>query len=530
MARLGYCFIIPRYLDSFETSTGFCLVQEYKKAPSLTQPRHFTPSEIKEIALAVLEVLVYLQRQQPPVIHRDIKPENILVDRSQKIKVYLVDFGFARIGGGDVAISSVVKGTLGFMPPEQMFNRQLTEASDLYSLGVTLICLLTKIPSTQIGTLIDEGYNLNFKQRLPKLNPQLVQWLEKMTALSLKNRYPNGAIALEALTSIDVNDTKPRLIKPQIGQLTIFIVTIVISLVGIAFTGSRREAPVKIENHSLPVTVETYTPNSSQTSFTSGQAIPFHISSLNSDFAYAGTFDGEYRIYPSFIEIMVKKGTIYLRDNSSYKGRRNINSVIFGIGYNLPQGGWSMINSSQHLPVNRVMKPGDSYTFTSAYFVIPKVRSADLSQHWLVANIAGIDIDSQDQRIRRTFAHSDRNIFAWIPPSPKPISPTSSNLNTPTLISPINGTVFNHYPRETRLEWSAVPGAESYTVEIDIFDRNQWASDFSGKTYHIVPWLTTTSLTTYFVGAQPGRWRVWAVGPDGRESPKSDWWEFRYTR
>jgi len=66
-------------------------------------------------------------------MHRDIKPENVLVDRQEELKVYLVDFGFAHIGSGEVAASSVVKGTLGFMPPEQMFNRQLTEASDLYS-------------------------------------------------------------------------------------------------------------------------------------------------------------------------------------------------------------------------------------------------------------------------------------------------------------------------------------------------------------------------------------------------------------
>jgi serine/threonine protein kinase len=78
---------IPHYLNSFETPDGFCLVQEYKKAPSLAQSQHFTPQEIKQIAVAVLEVLVYLQQQVPPVIHRDIKPENILVERSQPIKV-----------------------------------------------------------------------------------------------------------------------------------------------------------------------------------------------------------------------------------------------------------------------------------------------------------------------------------------------------------------------------------------------------------------------------------------------------------
>ncbi|MBD1923206.1 pentapeptide repeat-containing protein [Microcoleus sp. FACHB-831] len=191
---------IPRYIDSFETNAGFCLVQEYKQAPSLAKPRQFTPQEIKQIAIALLEVLVYLQQQTPPIIHGDIKPENILVD--ENLKVYLVDFGFARTGGAELAASSAVKGTLGFMPPEQLFNRQVTEASDLYSLGVTLICLLTGTKSTELGNLIDENYRLNFKHLVPQLSPQFISWLEKMTALSLCDRYPNAAAALEALQSI----------------------------------------------------------------------------------------------------------------------------------------------------------------------------------------------------------------------------------------------------------------------------------------------------------------------------------------
>ncbi|MDF5726813.1 MAG: serine/threonine-protein kinase [Rhizonema sp. PD38] len=200
---------IPRYLDSFETPSGFCLVQEYIPANSLVETHHWTPKQIKQIAKAVLEVLVYLQSVAPPVIHRDIKPDNILVNRQEK-KVYLVDFGFARMGGGEVAVSSVVKGTLGFMPPEQMFNRQLTEASDLYSLGVTLVCLLTQTKSSEIGNLIDSAYRINVKQLIPSLNQEFVDWLQKMVAPELKNRFDNAAAALNALQPIDVVGNTPN--------------------------------------------------------------------------------------------------------------------------------------------------------------------------------------------------------------------------------------------------------------------------------------------------------------------------------
>lgn len=193
---------IPRYLDSFETPDGFCMVQEYKNAQSLAVPRSFDPDEIKQIAASILEILVYLQNRLPSVIHRDIKPENILVD--EQLNVYLVDFGFARIGGGEVAMSSVALGTLGFMPPEQLYNRQLTEATDLYSLGMTLICLLTGTKSTAIDTLIDEDNQINFKPLVSKLSFRFIDWLEKLVQPNPKNRYANAAAALEALKPIYV--------------------------------------------------------------------------------------------------------------------------------------------------------------------------------------------------------------------------------------------------------------------------------------------------------------------------------------
>ncbi|NEO98406.1 MAG: serine/threonine protein kinase [Symploca sp. SIO2E9] len=194
---------IPCYLGSFETATGFCLVQEYKDAPSLVEPRSFEPDEIKQIAISLLNILIYLQNRIPPISHRDIKPENILAD--EKLNVFLVDFGLARIGNSAFAVSSIAKGTIGFMAPEQLFNRQLSEASDLYGLGATLICLLTGTPSTAISNLIDDDYRLNFKHLVPKLSLRWIEWLENMVAMKAKNRFPDAKTALAALEPIYVN-------------------------------------------------------------------------------------------------------------------------------------------------------------------------------------------------------------------------------------------------------------------------------------------------------------------------------------
>ena len=199
---------IPAYLDSFETDTGFYLVQEYKVAESLATFKIESLAQVQVIARQLLEVLVYLQQQTPPLLHRDIKPENILAvqresnDRAS-LQIYLVDFGFARPNEENMAASSMVKGTLGFMPPEQFFNRQPTIASDLYSLGATLICLLTGTPSIEIGNLVDEAFHFNLKSPpLPKLNSRFLDWLKKMVEPNLKHRYATAAQALQDLEKI----------------------------------------------------------------------------------------------------------------------------------------------------------------------------------------------------------------------------------------------------------------------------------------------------------------------------------------
>jgi serine/threonine protein kinase len=194
---------IPHYLNSFETSKGFCIVQEYKDAQSLAVPRSFDASQIKQIAVSVLEILLYLQNQTPSIIHRDIKPENILVD--DHLNVYLVDFGFARISGGQVAMSTVAAGTFGFMAPEQLYNRELSLATDLYGLGATLICLLAGIKSTAIDTLIDEDGRLAFQSLVPQLSLTFIDWLERMVQPNKKDRYSSAAKALAALQPLHLS-------------------------------------------------------------------------------------------------------------------------------------------------------------------------------------------------------------------------------------------------------------------------------------------------------------------------------------
>ena len=251
---------IPRYIDSFETDDGFCLVQEYKEAPSLANVGLLSPEIIKKIAISVLEVLEDLQRRNPPIIHRDLKPENILID--SEYNAYLIDFGLAKIPDQDIAISSIAAGTPGFMPPEEVFNRNVTKASDLYSLGATLICLLTKTPSVQVASLIDDNYRFNFQEKLPNLNPLFLQWLSQMVEPNFKARIPDAMTALETLKPLELyknnNDTEQQGNLWVKSLTAIGIVAIVMTLFTALNLSSNK--PIKTSSTSNTTTNVPVTP------------------------------------------------------------------------------------------------------------------------------------------------------------------------------------------------------------------------------------------------------------------------------
>ncbi len=225
---------IPKYLESIETENGFCLIQEYKLASSLKNFRQLTLTEVKQIALELLDILIYLQDQNPPILHRDLKPENILLD--EQLNVYLIDFGFASLGSRETTGSSVFKGTPGFIAPEQIIKPTL--ASDIYSLGVTIVCLLTNKDISEIRHLAseDDPYKLELKPLLPNLNRQFINWLAKMTHAKASKRFPNALAAKTALIPLSVANIEfnSSIIKSSIAQLSMPIESkIIVGILGI---------------------------------------------------------------------------------------------------------------------------------------------------------------------------------------------------------------------------------------------------------------------------------------------------------
>ncbi|MEG4068866.1 ankyrin repeat domain-containing protein [Microcoleus sp. Pol11C2] len=200
---------IPRYLDYFYVDTPdnrcFYIVQELAQGQSLASlvenGWHASESEIQRIAAQILEILVYLHSQTPPVIHRDIKPENIVfkspIDSHQQKdwEVCLVDLGAVQNTYYNTLMrGSTVVGTYGYMAPEQ-FLGQAVPATDLYGLGATLLYLLTHRSPAELPTNILEK---DFRSQI-QISAAFADWLEEAIAPDLENRFESAQEALELL-------------------------------------------------------------------------------------------------------------------------------------------------------------------------------------------------------------------------------------------------------------------------------------------------------------------------------------------
>lgn len=163
---------ISRYLNSFQTPTGFCLVREYLPGVSIAELGTLPPADIRLVTDTTLSILDDLHHLTPVVIHQNIKPENIIVDTETELAIYLVDFGLRDRHHEPESISA------------------LTEAYDLYSLGISMICSLTGTSTSQAQHLFDLNYRLNFQQLIPpNTDPKLIAWLTNMVESNHQQHY-----------------------------------------------------------------------------------------------------------------------------------------------------------------------------------------------------------------------------------------------------------------------------------------------------------------------------------------------------
>lgn len=193
---------IPRYLAALPHKAGFCVVREApQNVKTLAQLPPLEPGQVCAVAIAALAVLDYIHNLDPPLLHTNLSPNNILVDA--KLNVYLTDFGFPYVSQGG-KVKQDWAGSDGVMPQEQRRNQDLTPASDLYSLGISLVCHLAQCPPAVLQTKTDANGRLELAQLLPNtLSLDLITWLERMTEVFARQRFATAADASAVLQEIN---------------------------------------------------------------------------------------------------------------------------------------------------------------------------------------------------------------------------------------------------------------------------------------------------------------------------------------
>ncbi|MEO0646467.1 MAG: serine/threonine-protein kinase [Cyanobacteria bacterium J06650_10] len=209
LRKLGEHPQIPRLLDAIENELGQFLVQELAPGENLQQQVEakgpWGEREVRSLLISLVKVLQYVHSFG--IIHRDIKPENIVapilstVDQSvpnqeianqnrakRDFAPMLVDFGSAKWIRQTPA--KTVIGSAGYASPEQSMG-QATFASDIYSLGLTCLYLLTAVHPFQLYSAGEDRWVWQDYLSRP-LEPRFVQVLDQMVERSLQQRYESA--------------------------------------------------------------------------------------------------------------------------------------------------------------------------------------------------------------------------------------------------------------------------------------------------------------------------------------------------
>jgi serine/threonine protein kinase len=206
---------IPKFHEFFQTRFGktdfFFLVQDYVEGDTywdlwdkrLNQGEKFSEGEVISLFEKMLPVLDYIHRQG--AIHRDISPDNVILRSSDNLPV-LIDFGgvkqvpasqgfwMTQLGGNVTLL-----GKKGYAPEEQLRQGKAFPCSDLHSLGVTGLVLLTGKEPQELY----DSYQGNWRWGTEiKVSRNFEAILKKMVAYKPSDRYQNAENVIKELKKL----------------------------------------------------------------------------------------------------------------------------------------------------------------------------------------------------------------------------------------------------------------------------------------------------------------------------------------
>jgi serine/threonine protein kinase len=189
----GCCYIVTEHVHGARTLASYC------KPDNLLRI-----DDVVEIVYKCAKALAYAHSRG--VIHRDIKPSNIMLTQDSDVRI--IDFGIALVADSEISRIEGIAGSPSYMSPEQVQSMELTNRSDLYSLGAVMYELLTGVRPFRAGNLAKLLHQIVYATPAPihTLRSEVPEELEKAVAIALmkepEKRYRSGTDFAAELTRV----------------------------------------------------------------------------------------------------------------------------------------------------------------------------------------------------------------------------------------------------------------------------------------------------------------------------------------
>ncbi|MGK7946782.1 MAG: SUMF1/EgtB/PvdO family nonheme iron enzyme [Microcystaceae cyanobacterium] len=216
LEKLGKNPQIPELIAYLTQDSRQYLVQEYIAGETLAQELQkngvFKEAEIWQLLKDVLSILQFVHQNN--VIHRDIKPDN-LIRRSKDNKIVLVGFGASKLTENtSMTVTGTVIGAAEYTAPEQSRGKP-KYCSDLYSLGVTCLYLLTQVSPFDLYSVDEMDWVWRDFLSNNAVSDELGNILDKLVESAVKRRYQTVDEVLNDINNISGLRSPQPLITPK---------------------------------------------------------------------------------------------------------------------------------------------------------------------------------------------------------------------------------------------------------------------------------------------------------------------------
>jgi serine/threonine protein kinase len=153
----GHYYIVTEHVHGARTLSAYC------------KPDNLLPvDDVVEIMYKCAKALHYAHSRG--VIHRDIKPSNIMLTQANDVRI--IDFGIALVADSDISRIEGIAGSPSYMSPEQVQSLEITNRSDLYSLGAVLYEMLTGF--TRCARTFRRSWKRPWPRRCRRIRPSVI--------------------------------------------------------------------------------------------------------------------------------------------------------------------------------------------------------------------------------------------------------------------------------------------------------------------------------------------------------------------